>query len=266
MNPRLAATAIVVVLAAGGIFLMTATRSKPVPGSTAVPVATPSTPAVTTPVPPSRAAAPDAPRATEPRRRTPAPAGPAASPAPAVTADSVPVETVTLHVDADVPDAQVFVDRTFIGKAPITTTDVKPGPHRLNVSAPGFDGVARDIEVKPGSQEITMRLREVRLDTSLDVVHKHRIGSCRGRLVATPAGMRYETTDKGDAFSAPLVDLETFEVDYLQKNLRIKPKAGKRYDFTDPDGNADRLFVFHRDVQKARERLQRGDAPVEGPQ
>ena len=53
-----------------------------------------------------------------------------------------------------------------------------------------------------------------------------------------------------------------FEVDYLEKNLRIKPRQGKRYDFTDPQGNADPLFVFHRDVDKARARLKKGDPPA----
>ena len=33
--------------------------------------------------------------------------------------------------------------------------------------------------------------------------------------------------------------------------------------FTDPEGNADRLFVFHRDVDKARSRLAKGDAPAQ---
>ena len=74
-------------------------------------------------------------------------------------------------------------------------------------------------------------------------------------MIATPQGVRYETTDKNDAFTAALLDLETFQVDYLNKNLRVQPRKGKRYDFTDPEGNADRLFVFHRDVEKARERL-----------
>ena len=49
--------------------------------------------------------------------------------------------------------------------------------------------------------------------------------------------------------------LEVFEVDYLKKNLRIKPKNGKTYNFTDREDNADRLFVFHRDVDKARQKL-----------
>ena len=60
---------------------------------------------------------------------------------------------------------------------------------------------------------------------------------------------------KDDAFSASLNDLEAFQVDYQDKNLRVKLRKGKQFNFTDPDGNADRLFVFHRDVEKARERL-----------
>jgi hypothetical protein len=44
-------------------------------------------------------------------------------------------------------------------------------------------------------------------------------------------------------------------VDYLAKELRVKLKKGKRYEFTDPDANADRLFVFQRDVDKVRQRL-----------
>jgi hypothetical protein len=67
--------------------------------------------------------------------------------------------------------------------------------------------------------------------------------------------------DKDDAFSAALLELETFQVDYLSKNLRVQPRKGKRYDFTDPEGNAERLFVFHRDVDRARERLRKGDVP-----
>jgi hypothetical protein len=103
------------------------------------------------------------------------------------------------------------------------------------------------------------KLREDRLAAAIDVNHTHRMGSCRGRLDATPQGMRYETTDADDVFSRALVDFETFEVDYLKKNLKMKVRGGRTYDFTDPAGDADRLFVFHRDVEKARERLRKGD-------
>jgi hypothetical protein len=154
-----------------------------------------------------------------------------------------------------VPGAQVFIDRRFIGTTPLTADNIEPGTHQLNLTAEGFDGIAQTIEVEPGSRELTVRFREVRLDVVVAVVHKHRLGSCRGRLVATPAGVRYETTHAEDGFSVPLGDLETFQVDYLEKNLRVKLRTGRQFNFTDPDGNADRLFVFHRDVERARQRV-----------
>jgi hypothetical protein len=211
------------------------------------------------------ASVPDAPAprpvAPEPR---PVPAAPVA-PAPSVEAPPAIAVAPTmglLHIDSDVPGAQVFIDRQFIGSAPVDAEDVTPGPHELNVSAQGFDNVVTAIDVAPGERTIMVRFREVRLDVSMDVVHKHRFGSCDGRLVATPQGLRYETSNQNDGFTAPLLDLKTFEVDYLDKNLRVRLSAGRQLNFTDPDGDADRLFVFHREVENARERLSRGDAPA----
>lgn len=209
------------------------------------------------PLPPSR----EATRAgAAPPRAAAAPRAPAAKvePEPAPAAEA-PLSVAVLHIDSDVPGAQVFIDREFLGAAPVTAASVKPGTHRINVSAEGYDGVAETIEVSPGPRDVMIKLREVRLDMKLDVVHKHRLGSCTGRLIATPQGMRYDTADKDDSFAAPLLDLETFDVDYLERNLRVKPRKGKLFNFTDPEGNADRLFVFHRDVEKARERLKKGD-------
>src|SRR6185436_6429563 len=85
----------------------------------------------------------------------------------------------TLRIDSDVPGAQVFIDRQFIGATPVTANNLKPGTHQLNVSAEGFDGVARSIEVEPGSRDLTIRFKEVRLDARVAVVHKHRVGSCK---------------------------------------------------------------------------------------
>ena len=89
------------------------------------------------------AAAPAAPR--------PRAARPEAAPAPAEAAPAV-VEAVpdagTLRIESDVPGAQVFIDRQFIGTTPVTAANVKPGTHQLNVSAEGFDGVARSIDVE----------------------------------------------------------------------------------------------------------------------
>ena len=34
-----------------------------------------------------------------------------------------------------------------------------------------------------------------------------------------------------------MLDLETFQVDYLEKNLRVKLPKGRQFNFTDPEGN-----------------------------
>ena len=161
----------------------------------------------------------------------------------------------------DVPNALVFLDRTYAGTAPVTIPNILLGPHKVNVSLEGFEGASQEVEIVAGAQDVEVRLREVHLKASVAVVHKHRAGSCMGQLIASPQGMRYETSDPEDGFSVALNDLELFDVDYLKKNLRVKLRGGKTYNFTEPEGNADRLFVFQRDVEKARTRLARGDAP-----
>lgn len=191
-----------------------------------------------------------------PARRAPV-AGAEPAPAPAA-APRVGLLTIT----SDVAGAQIFIDREFVGTAPVRAHEVAIGAHKVNVSAPGFEGVAETIDVEPGPRELMFKLREVRLDAEIDVIHKHRMGSCTGRLVATPQGMRYETSDRSDRFDVALSDFETLEVDYLKKNLKLKIRKGRSFDFTDPEGNADHLFVFHRDVVKARERLLKGDPPA----
>lgn len=261
MNRRVLVFAVLALIVLGvGAFMLLGPTAKPAPvESTANRPAAPAPAPRATPPPPAPAPA-EAPRPREARPRTPPPA---AEPTPAAPVEVPAADAVTLRIETDVPDAQVFVDRVFLGKSPVTTTDVKAGSHQLNVSATGFDGVAQSIDVKPGTQQVTVKLREVRLNASIDVIHKHRMGSCKGRLIATPQGLRYETTDKDDGFRTGLLDLDGFEVDYLEKNLRIRLKGGKRLDFTDPAGNADHLFVFQRDVEKARERLKKGDTPAE---
>lgn len=230
------------------MFLM---RAPAVPAPASVAPATPAsapllplpTPDVTTPEPArSKPTTPKAPKTA----------------APAIAPVEAAPTTGTLHIVSDVADASVFIDRKFIGTAPVTASDIAPGPHHLNVSAAGYDAVSQDVEITPGAREIAIKFREVRLDVSIQVVHKHAMGSCTGTLRASPQGLAYETTNKSDAFTVALPGVETFEVDYLTKNLKLKVKKGKTYNFTDPDGNADRLFVFHRDVEKARQRLLAG--------
>jgi hypothetical protein len=229
-----------------------------------VPSASPATSVTRAPepasaVPDTVANPPDvSPRAPRAPRRAAAPPSDATAASPTVAAP----ELGTLRFEADVPNAQVFLDRRFIGIAPLTAEGVKPGTHQINASAEGHEAISRTIDVEPGPRDVRIRFREVRLNATLAVIHKHRMGSCRGHLVATPQGLRYDTEDKDDRFTTSLNDLDTFTVDYLDKNLKIKLRKGKQYNFTDPDGNADRLFVFQRDVDKARQRLAQGDTPA----
>ena len=211
-------------------------RTEPAPEPPAAKPADPETPADT-----------PAARRPRPRKTEPATPEPAAPPPPAG-----PI----LIVESDVPGASVFVDRKFVGTTPLRTTEVPGGSHQLNASVTGEEGLAQTIEIgESGETTITLKFREVRLNVSVAVVHKHGIGSCEGRLIGTVDGIRYDTPNKKDAFSIAFNQLESFEIDYLKKELKVKQKSGKNWNFTDKSDNADNLFVFHRDVTKAREKL-----------
>jgi hypothetical protein len=260
VNGRLFAIVVVLALVAGGGLATYVLLRDRAPVSSESPAA--SRPTRDSNASPSAADAPaSGPEAktAAPRRPRRADAAPAPEPAPEPAAAP---ELGTLRIEADVANAQVFIDRQFIGTAPLTAEGIKPGTHQLNVSAEGFEGVAQSIDVEPGPRDISIRFKEVRLNASIAVIHKHRMGSCKGELIATAQGLRYDTDDKEDRFTAALGDLEQFVVDYQDKNLKIKVRKGKQYNFTDPDGNADRLFVFQRDVDRARQRLMKGDAPA----
>ena len=183
---------------------------------------------------------------------------PAATPTPTVE----PTATLgTLIIESDVPETSVFIDRVYLGNAPITARNLTPGSHHLNMSVTGYEGVSEAIDVQPGERTISMKFKEIKLDEKVDVTHKHAMGSCSGTLRASPQRLSYETTNAGDAFAIPLTNLETFEVDYVQKNLKVKIKGGKTYNFTDPAGNADRLYLFQQAVEKVRQRLLAGRQP-----
>src|SRR5207244_359369 len=164
----------ILLLVVSGIGFYVASRPKPAPVRR--PVATAPAP-VAVPRPAPAPAPVEAPRTT---RRAAAPR-PAAARPPAEAA--APPDLVTLHIDSDVPGAQVFVDRQFIGAAPVTTTDVKPGTHQINVSAPGYDQYAQSIDITPGPRDLMVRFKDVKLDAKAEVIHKHGIGSCRGMLI-----------------------------------------------------------------------------------
>jgi hypothetical protein len=199
------------------------------------------------------------PAVSEPPRPAPPPPAPFPKPASKAAAPTTAPETApttgTLHITSDVPDTSVFIDRQFLGTAPITAKDLTPGTHHLNMSATGYDGIFQDITVEAGEHDLAMSLKDIKLDEKIAVVHKHLTGSCRGMLIATPQQIRYETTDKNDAFSVALTDLETFEADYVAKNLKLKIKKGKTYNFADADDNVERLYTFQKTVDKVRQKL-----------
>jgi hypothetical protein len=152
-----------------------------------------------------------------------------------------------------VPGATVFLDRKYLGTTPLETRDFEPGSHRLNVSAEGYEMYGEPVELAVGPNEVVVRFKEVRLDERVDVVHKHGLGSCHGRLVATPAGLRFEADKAADSFEAGFASLEPLRVDYLNRNLRVKHKGGKTWNFTAQ--SADALLAFQKAVEKARERM-----------
>ena len=240
VNTRVLVAAIgaAVLVAAGAVLFLSRGSSTPVESDVAT-----APPAGVSPAPVEPPAAPGAPVPEPARESRRAAAAPTASTEPAAAAEPVAeaAPTVgTLRIESDVPGAQVFIDRQFVGTAPVTAENVKPGTHQLNVSAEGFDGVARTIEVEAGPRDLMVRFREVRLDSRVGggaqapdgVVHRAR-WSPRRRACATRPPTR--TTSSPSSFA----DVETFDVDYTEKNLRVKVRKGKQYNFTDPDGNAD---------------------------
>jgi hypothetical protein len=240
--------AVVAVIAAAyfGVTMTMKPETKPEPAPAARTEPAPAPPAAKPAEPEKRADTPTT-RRPRPRKAEPAAPEPAAPPPP-----SGP----TLIVESDVPGASVFVDRKFVGTTPLRTSEVTGGSHQLNASSTGEEGLAQVIEIaETGETTITLRFKEVRLNASVAVVHKHGMGSCEGRLIGTTDGLRYDTSNKKDAFAIPFSQLESFEIDYLKKELKVKQKGGKNWNFTDKSDNADKLFVFHRDVTKARERL-----------
>ena len=181
---------------------------------------------------------------------------PASRPAPAT-----PPAAREFRVTSDVPGAYVFLDRKFLGTTPLVSRDVAPGRYQLNVQVEGRPPVVRAVEVladTPTTVEITLppAARTVEamaaVDAEVAVVHQHGVGSCEGTLRASGNGFRYETAHK-DAFSLPFASVETFTVDYAAKRLRLKQRGGRTWNFTTTAANADPLFVFHRDVEAARQ-------------
>jgi hypothetical protein len=207
--------------------------------------------AATTERPAPGAGTPPAPSAGAPRS--------ADRPAPR-KAPPAPPPAREFRVTSDVPGAYVFLDRKFLGTTPLVSRDVAPGRYQLNVQVEGRPPVVRTVEVlndTPTIVDVTLPAAAksaeamAAVNAAVAVVHQHGVGSCEGTLRANGSGFQYETAHK-DTFSLPYANVETFTVDYAAKRLRLKQRGGRTWNFTTTAGNADPLFVFHRDVDAAR--------------
>jgi len=254
MKPAALIGAGVAILAGVGVVFMGGGRRdrEPAPVATPAPVAAAPATRKVEPPPSAPVSEPAEPRTAAPRKTAPA-AAPVAEAAPTLA---------SLTLETDVPGASVFIDRQFVGNTPLTLQKLEPGTKRLQVTATGFDSVQKSVDLVAGANAVTVRIKEVSLNTRVPVVHKHRMGSCEGTLAATVEGFKYVTSHKDDSFTLTYAQAEQFAVDYLQKNLRVKQKGGKTWNFTDKNDNADALFVFHREVEAARKKLAEGYAPV----
>lgn len=162
-----------------------------------------------------------------------------------------------LRVESDVPGAMVFLDRRYLGKTPLTAREITRGSHRLDVSVEGHEVHSETVDLDAGERTVMVRFRQMLLNERLAVVHRHGIGSCEGELIATLQGLRYESSNREHSFSATLDAIERFEVDYLKKNLHVRLRGGRKFNFTIRNESADPLLVFHREVERARSFLAR---------
>jgi hypothetical protein len=251
---------VVALLVAAAAIVFIVTRETPV-GESPAPVASapePAEPAAPAPAPEPAPTAPAPAVTTAPVKK--APVAKRAEPAPAVP---VAATLATLILDTDVPGASVFINREYVGTTPLRLAKLEPGTKELKLTVDGHDGIERSVDLAAGDNPVTLRFREVRLNKRIPVAHKHGMGGCEGTLVATVDGLAYETSNKNDAFKLPYAQVESFLVDYLEKNLKVKQKGGKTWNFTDKAAaNADALFVFHRDVEAARKKLAEGYTAV----
>jgi hypothetical protein len=241
-----AAVAAVLLLGVGAWLLLDETPDAPETTTTAPESSAPAS------VPPegdNAAAAPaerpaPASSAARPASKAPRASDTAAAPAPA------PPAAPSLRVESDVPGAMVFVNRKYLGTTPLVSREITPGSHQLNVQVEGRDPVVQTIDVaESGETRVAVELAAVRLDARVAVVHKHGVGACEGTLLASPAGLRYQTSHDKDGFTLGFAQIETFSVDYLEKRLRVKQRGGRTWNFTTKDDNADPLLVFHREVE-----------------
>jgi hypothetical protein len=135
-------------------------------------------------------------------------------------------------------------------------------PSRSEETAPTQDEAAstpsEPAAVRPGPPAVLTpskpptQAEAVRFDAAVPTVHKHRLGSCEGTLRVSSAGLSYSTTDEDDAFRLPLAEVDQFEFDAERKNLRVRQRGGRTWNFTSRGDDVSGLSAFARQVERAR--------------
>jgi len=123
---------------------------------------------------------------------------------PPVAVERTPHQDITLPVATDVSSPPASVDTTEPASHAVPATVSKPAPaveHSPAVPIGQHSLASPVIEPSPAAA-VVEHFPAGATSLSIRVMHYHRVGSCVGRLVASPTGMAYIPDNKtsGDAF------------------------------------------------------------------
>lgn len=123
--------------------------------------------------------------------------------------------------------------RTALTQSPrgAASLDTPPPPVQtasaaMPISTPHRTPIQRGTGEQTASDVAPVRQRSTRVA----VIHDHVFGSCRGVLLLTSQGVRYETDHK-DAFSVDTERLQAIDIDDRKRSIRLKPADGRTYNF-----------------------------------
>ena len=126
-------------------------------------------------------------------------------------------------------------------------TPVQPGAQRTAATASPAPATKAASSHPAATAPATARI-----DARLLVVHKHRFGDCQGILRAVPGTLTYATEHKEDGFRLAFAEVEALDLDADKKNLRIRRKGGKTWNFTTRGDAGAALSIFHKEAERAR--------------
>src|SRR5687767_6782951 len=156
---------------------------------------------------------------------------------PAADVKQQPMATTATPLVATVPAATVPAATVPVATVPVATPAPSVAPATAKKTAAG-----RDAAPAPAR-----RPSAVAHTASLDVVHLHRLGDCRGRLQVSRDGVAFVSDEKDDAFTLPFAEFlhavsdDTLTLRSAAKTYRFKAAAG-----------GDKLRAFADRISQAR--------------